>query len=251
MNNVVSKLRAIANRPKEKKAVFRYARSDIVTILAGPDKIPFKIHKDLLCDQSEYFAANFGETWNTDNKAEATVSEIEEEIFQMIFSWLYTGEVPDNVGDEQPEQSKQPIWRNQFRLYQAADFLMMTELMNKIVDKALTTHRDIPGQWTIKQLSNFLVYGVADYSQFYKLVLDSAVSRMVLKHPNGEELRNGLAAINEQYPQAMIDIILRLNEYHAAPKSITVQDWCIYHMHPNGQACERQAETHGDKKGSK
>lgn len=185
---------------------------------------------------------NFGAVWNKDKKAEATLPDIEAAIFQMIFGWLYSGEIGSDTEDPvSGEDPKDMNWVTMARLYRAADYLMMAQIMNKIADMILVQHRKSKQAWSLKNLLAFLSHDITDLPLFYKLVLDSAVSWMTEAQPGEDELRSDLADIQEQYPQVMMDIIVRLNAYHSSFRSIAAQDWCTYHVHSDGQTCEGEA----------
>ncbi|KAG9578488.1 hypothetical protein KCU77_g7878, partial [Aureobasidium melanogenum] len=62
----------------------------LVTVVVGPSKKEFAIHKDLLSFYSDYFRAAFNGSFveATDKKIE--LNDVNQEVFENFHAWLYT-----------------------------------------------------------------------------------------------------------------------------------------------------------------
>ncbi|EME77732.1 uncharacterized protein MYCFIDRAFT_84831 [Pseudocercospora fijiensis CIRAD86] len=72
----------------------------ITTILAGPDRIRYAVHKALLCQKSGYFARAYNTTMKEPSQDTFTISDLPDEAFRTLITWLYTGKVFLQPGKE-------------------------------------------------------------------------------------------------------------------------------------------------------
>ena len=68
----------------------RYAGVDTVTLIVGETKTPFRIHEDLLFENSTYFKATFGSGFREGASREITLPEDETKIVDRFVHWLYS-----------------------------------------------------------------------------------------------------------------------------------------------------------------
>ena len=120
-------------------ACFRGSFNDIVHVKVGPEKRLFNIHKELLCDVSDYFAAalkgNFKETQDQ-------VIELEEEdvsLFERFQLWLYSRSL---LSDE--ETVKGISWQALIELYLFGEVRHIPDLRNAAVDALIDKQQTEP-----------------------------------------------------------------------------------------------------------
>lgn len=71
-----------------------------VIVLAGPDEIPFGIHKDLICAKSAFFNKHFEAQSNDQLEHVVKLPEVDAEVFGLAQNFIYTRSVFSN--DEAP-----------------------------------------------------------------------------------------------------------------------------------------------------
>ncbi|KAF1835098.1 hypothetical protein BDW02DRAFT_455322, partial [Decorospora gaudefroyi] len=69
------------------------AQGQLVTIAIGPEKIPYHIHKDVICHHSEYFRTAYNGRWKEAEEG-VTLEDVEIEVFNFFVHWLYTQQLP-------------------------------------------------------------------------------------------------------------------------------------------------------------
>jgi hypothetical protein len=62
----------------------------VVTILVGPARKPYILHKDLLCFYSDYFRAAFQGSFQEATDGKIELSGVTTEVFEYFQVWLYT-----------------------------------------------------------------------------------------------------------------------------------------------------------------
>jgi len=104
----------------------------IVTIEVGPEKRPFPVHKELLCSQSDFFAAAFNSTHKFQESIKGVVHLTEDrpDVFEYFVQWLYTKSLAHEDVD-----APIPAYHHLLRLYALADKLSINALKNDIVDR--------------------------------------------------------------------------------------------------------------------
>ncbi|KXT03789.1 hypothetical protein AC578_754 [Pseudocercospora eumusae] len=65
----------------------------ITTILAGPDRSRYAVHKALLCQKSGYFTSAYNTSMKEAIEDTFTISDLPDEAFRSLITWLYTGKV--------------------------------------------------------------------------------------------------------------------------------------------------------------
>ncbi|KAL8887254.1 MAG: hypothetical protein Q9192_006353 [Flavoplaca navasiana] len=101
---------------------------EVVTILVGPEKAPFRIHKGLLCSKSEYFRAAFKGSSKESTENNIHLTDDSPEIFQFYAALIYT-EKPAASWDQ--EQLSMDVC---CRLYVLADKLGSEDIQNVVMD---------------------------------------------------------------------------------------------------------------------
>jgi len=61
-----------------------------VIVLAGPDEVPFGIHKDLICAKSAFFSKHFEAQNNDQLEHVVKLPEVDTEVFGLAQNFIYT-----------------------------------------------------------------------------------------------------------------------------------------------------------------
>ncbi|KAJ4378440.1 hypothetical protein N0V86_006143 [Didymella sp. IMI 355093] len=80
----------------------RASDSQFVTVLVGPEKKPFVVHRDLLIYHSDFFRAALTSNFEEAKNKNVTLPDDEPTIFEFFVHWLYHKELPttDNAPTE-------------------------------------------------------------------------------------------------------------------------------------------------------
>jgi hypothetical protein len=70
-------------------------RGEVVTILIGPKKKRYIIHKDIICHHSEYFRTAYNGRWKESDEG-VSLEDVEVEVFNVFVHWLYTQQLPED-----------------------------------------------------------------------------------------------------------------------------------------------------------
>jgi hypothetical protein len=78
----------------------KHFRGSVVTLVVGPDKKEFTVHKDLLVFYSDYFRAAFNGSFVEATDRKIDLFDANQEAFEHFLTWLYTRKLASD--DEQP-----------------------------------------------------------------------------------------------------------------------------------------------------
>ena len=73
--------------------------SEIVKVEVGHLKVPFKVHKQVLCSSSDYFKAALKQCWHESDGIPLTLPEHDAEVFHLYINWLYSRKIETTQGD--------------------------------------------------------------------------------------------------------------------------------------------------------
>ena len=105
-----------------------------MTLLVGPDKVAFTVHKDLVCAASRYFNSMLNRD-DGEHQTELLPLEKRIEVFDDFVHWLYH----DVENESQPYLTGSTQIRHYLDLYVFADRYEVLELKNEILDQLVTT----------------------------------------------------------------------------------------------------------------
>ena len=117
---------------------YRLLGDVIVTVVVGPSRKEFILHKKLLCHHSEYFVAAFSEKFREGKENLLKLPEEDPIAFSYFVQWLYTGTLPriPTAGLSKPFQPEA------VDLYLMAERWFIVPLQNAFMDKIIeSTHK--------------------------------------------------------------------------------------------------------------
>lgn len=127
--------RPLSNR-RQKEAYFsqtptRNLFKTIVTILIGPERHAFQVHKEMLCQASPFFAAAFDNDYNFSEASSGSLEfpDVRAIDFEFFVQWLYR----HDLAHEELDVPKAAYFRL-IRLYILADILRIEALRNDVID---------------------------------------------------------------------------------------------------------------------
>lgn len=106
--------------------------SDIVTLVVGPEKYVFNVHRKFLCDKIKYFERMFMGSFKEATTNTATFPEDDRKSFGLLLKWVYDGTIPPVLYHKDNNQWKEnwfPI-----KLYQLGDKFNIPEVMDRTLD---------------------------------------------------------------------------------------------------------------------
>ncbi|KAK0253627.1 hypothetical protein B0A54_14338 [Friedmanniomyces endolithicus] len=108
------------------------------TILAGAGETPFEVHKDTMCQQSDFFVASCSQAWTEGRKSIVKLPTVEPNTVKLYIHWAYTGNISLDLLDDDPSASSKRWQTEQIvRLYIAADMFLDRFMKNKAMDTLL------------------------------------------------------------------------------------------------------------------
>jgi len=209
----------------------RFTQGEIITILVGSKRKRFHIYKDLLRAKSPYFAASLKYCWNGDTD-EVYLNE-DANAFGHFTNWMFRGTVP--VVDLGSPEGLAAITA----FYKLADFLLVEDLRNLIMDAILKYLKD--NTWDVNFFSLFsLREQNLRTTPLYKLFLRSSV-RLFVRGPDRFEDGgdNDIGFLSDK-PELMLDILEGVRDYNKKPWDLV---WkchrCEFHEHEESTICRR------------
>ena len=116
--------------------LFRFLNEDMVNIFVGAERTKFHLHRDLLCNQSDYFRACFEGDFKEAQQKELSLPEDNAESFELFVTWLYGTHLKKiSSSDELPAY---------FGLAVLANKLCLEYLQNQAADHILRFCRTNP-----------------------------------------------------------------------------------------------------------
>ena len=83
----------MASKMTETDSFGRYAFLESITVLIGSKEVSFTVHKDVVCDQSNFFRAACNGKWKEAAEKCVRLPEADPHIFGVYVGWLYTGKL--------------------------------------------------------------------------------------------------------------------------------------------------------------
>jgi len=189
----------------------------------------FNIYKDLLCSRSPYFAASHKNCWN--GSSNEVYLDADATAFGQFTNWIFRDTIPA------VDLSSCEGLAEVAAFYKLADFLLVNELCNSIMDAIIKYLKD--NNWDLNFFSlSFLSEQNLRTTPFYKLVLRNSVRRFI----KGPELFEEGATDDMQFlmdkPDLLLEILQGVRDFNKKPYD---QVWkcnrCTYHEHTESTIC--------------
>jgi hypothetical protein len=99
---------------------------EIVTLYVGPTRKKFIVHKNLICDSSDFFKKAFTGNFVESKEGTINLSEDDPDVISIFIHWLYTAVVPLGNAED--------YLHNLYELYFFADKVCLTVLKDATMD---------------------------------------------------------------------------------------------------------------------
>ena len=210
-----------------------FASSKVVTILVGPAKTPFTIHKDLLCAHSPFFEKCLKSSFLERQRDEVELPEDSPEVFEHFVNWIYREDVFEPTDETSVDLA--------IHTYVFADKLCMPALKNRLMTKIRVYYRsnavllDSIALWRSLEVPETLPLG-----QF----LHDQVGYDMVRHPrkyflrsNGSARRGDVDSLAEDNGPLVADLLWSVLQAANRGKSDDParREGCHYHEHKEGE----------------
>lgn len=184
-----------------------FSESEVVTVLVGADKHPFRIYKQLLCDKIPYFEACLKSDWRSHDSSPVELDDIDVDAFRVVVRWLF------NEALSIPSRDSTFTQHDLENVYQIADRLMLAKLQNALIDAAIESLKPNDA-FKFGKLQSLRDRNLS-HTLLYRLVLKSAVRSFMVKVPTKEMIVDELKSIAD--PNLFREIIVSIYEYNGKP----------------------------------
>ncbi|KAK4930596.1 hypothetical protein LTR49_003010 [Elasticomyces elasticus] len=225
--------------------------NDVFTILAGVEESPFIIHKDRLCQSSDFLTAACSRDWKEGKEKTIRLHTIESTTFELYIEWVYCKEVHlakilpaarvNGYGPHTLEGRAEEV-RQLVKLYIAGDKLLDERVKNTVMDE-LSVRSDA---WPKRSLCippdaiSSVWESSPDSSPLRKMMLNSFASTHDVS--SIESFEKTAYPYTFFYDLAIHQMLIRdLEPLEYRPK---VDDHCFYHNHTGPDEVVQRAECH-------
>lgn len=102
----------------------------MITLVVGPSKEIFTVHKTLICNKSPFFDAACNGGFIESVEDIIHLPEDQPAVVELLLDWVYTGE----FANPETESANLISWHNTAALYILADKMQMQDLSNAVID---------------------------------------------------------------------------------------------------------------------
>ncbi|KAG9533474.1 hypothetical protein KCU93_g338, partial [Aureobasidium melanogenum] len=210
---------------------------ETVSILVGPNKEKYILHKGLLCFYSDFFRAAFEGAFKEAHENKIELPDVFVDVFEAFQVWLYSRSLrdPKDHGDSSTRPQLLPH-RILAYLWVFGDKYQIPLLQNDSADALL-------GKLDQENLFATFVVHVAYQSTMQgsplrRLAIDLCVYKM--EHKEGEISIFKQSHSSNWSQEALIDFARRMSDawqHGLAWGSLPSKDKCHYHVHAAGGSC--------------
>lgn len=217
-----------------------------VDIYVGKDRRHWSLHRNLLCNQSSYFEAEFiGNEVPKGRKASDNKLELPEDDplgFELLVKWLYQGRLDDV--SELPEEKKYDYSVACHKLYMLCEKFDMPMLKNTSVDqyrKGLWEAQLVPDAEEINEIYRHSPKG----SPFRKLMTQIAARQIM--DPDSDKDAESYRACFDNNADFAVDMVNAIKRGSGGMlfDDPTAGGECEYHDHSDGQNCHVKGKIRG------
>lgn len=136
---------------------FRKNYHETITVLVGPDKTPFTVHKATICAKSKFFQAALSRDWKEAKEATVSLPDLEPHEFAIFVHWMYTGGIDgEELGFDPPHFcGDDRVYSVPFSAFVAGDALEAEGLRNDALTEAFQAEHSAVELPTSKFLSEY------------------------------------------------------------------------------------------------
>ncbi|KAI4743409.1 hypothetical protein E4T50_06207 [Aureobasidium sp. EXF-12298] len=210
---------------------------EMVSLLVGPNKEKYNLHKGLLCFYSDFFRAAFKGSFKEAEEGKIELPDVGTEVFEAFQVWLYSRSlrVSENHGDS---SDRPPFlsFHTLAHLWVLGDKYQIPLLQNCAIDALLEK---------LKEENKFstgvvaIAYtGTMVGSPLRKLAIDIHVLKMI--HKPGENCIFRESCLPDWSKESLVDFAHGVSE--AWERKLPQYVWpstekCHYHVHATGEHC--------------
>ena len=183
----------------------------MVTILVGPEKTPFHVHRTVLVEKIPYFRALLGTDWDNGQKDNIELDDVPVADFEVVMHWGYTERLPKSMMIKSRVDYRLPIDADP---YKAADRLMVARLQNAICNHIIDTLSKYSLYFDWEALK--VMYDMElSHSLLYRLMVKSAVETFMQRGDTDDKVWiSGLDQLLD-CPAIMKDVLLSIDSYNS------------------------------------
>ena len=211
----------------------------MIDVFVGAEQKKFHLHRDLLCDRSEYFKACFEGNFKEAQQKELFLPEEDIESFDLFVRWLY--------GAPLKEVSSDDDLLIYLALIVLANKLCLEYLRNETMDHILRFHRRTPGSVRYECL-HYIYQNISsqDHIRNYSVCLAAWMTVWKLQ----PQLTADCIRLIREGGDLAVDFTFRLSIFHAMSKgdheAIACLDPrkvsnCLYHKHNSTPVCSKSS----------
>ncbi|KAI4717950.1 hypothetical protein E4T48_05856 [Aureobasidium sp. EXF-10727] len=199
----------------------------LVTIVVGPSKKEFAVHKDLLIFYSDYFRAAFDGSFVEAIDKKIELCDVQKGVFENFHAWLYTRKLV-------AEDDKVLGWFALQKLWIFGDRFQVPMLQNQVIDEIINKTEPDVSRGLLKRTYESTHVG----SPLRKALINIVTHEMVLV----DEEKSILADehLEEFTPEILRDILQEVcATYNDKPSTHTMpkRDKCFFHVHGKDEHC--------------
>lgn len=205
-----------------------------VTLLVGPQKTEFNVHKQLLYHTSSTLLAGLARSLRESPTQTVIWPEEEVQVVTAFLGWLYFGRIGDSFESmtlTMPVIEKLHIFAERWRIVPLMDHTINAWLCRaKEVDRACGD-------------PSWVYSNTRATSELRRLIVDSCAHTKGMNSWNGAE-----HATEERYPRAFLLDVLNQTSNPRTDMSLDHRAWlstvspCQYHQHPFGKPCSLEGK---------
>lgn len=210
--------------------------TDHVTVVVGPERRKYVIHKTFLTHYSEYFNNALNGSWEEAEDRAITLHDIEPGIFNVFVDWLYSQNLPATDEDWSVVTETKPLRDlNMVKVCVFGDRFMVPKLLqdanNHYID-ARIWHKRPPRYNTVIYAFNNLRTDI----RLLKFLVDTHCAFWERDHDDLDEAEK---AQQSQLPNDfLVRVMYRYSELKDTEENGKILDHCSYHEHASHEERE-------------
>jgi hypothetical protein len=156
----------------------------IASVIVGPEKTDYKIHKEIAIAESPFFAAALDGNFVEGETGQVLLPDVEPKIFDHVVYWLYKRRLEDSSCFY---KDAKPTYFTLLDIYALADQLCVEGLRNAVVD-LMCELADATNSVPTPMDTNLLFENIRDNAPIRRLVLDlfafKKTDNLIVSHPD-------------------------------------------------------------------